>query len=157
MSSHFWYCPHTCWPMARSALHSSIESFSHYPRQVRVGPPSRCTTASKLPPRTIESDWPCSPWEPIKCQINHHEMQHLIRRGWHCTGIMEEMYSTMPSHWKHKDFLERNSAYSRQRKKHAKHPNLIKGGTCCVCTGWKLVWRSRVRGQWKNIWININD
>lgn len=79
MNSHFWYCPHTCWPMARTTLHSPPESFSHYPRQVRVGPPSQCTTASKLPPRTIESDWPCSPWEPIKCQINHHEMQHLAR------------------------------------------------------------------------------
>lgn len=77
MNSHFWYCPHTCWPMARSALHSPTESFSHYRCQVRVGPPLQCMIANKLPPRTIELDWPCSPWEPIKCQINHHEMQRL--------------------------------------------------------------------------------
>lgn len=38
-NSHFWYCPHTCWTMARSAPRSPTKSFSHLPTPSQGGSP----------------------------------------------------------------------------------------------------------------------
>jgi len=52
----------------------------------------------------------------MKCSVwlQSAEFSHrlsLIRRDWLCSGIMEEMYNTIPTQWKHEELFRKEQSF----------------------------------------------